>query len=85
MKIKLFENFEENWEEEDNNSYEGLEFDTYVHGSKDEGSYLAKKLGIPEDHPLFEELVYINYEVKIGYKVINGKPEIISIDNKKVQ
>jgi hypothetical protein len=32
--IKKFENFQEDWEEEPEDKFEGMEFDTYVHTTK---------------------------------------------------
>jgi len=77
MGIKKFENFEENFEEK---SYEGEEFDTYLHGYKEDGFDLIRRFGLNDDDPLYGKLLYINYEVKIRYKIIDGEPVMISVN-----
>jgi len=92
MKIRKFENIDfDDWDiqEEEPSEFEGKEFDTYIHGSKGEGWDILRtkfdisdypKPGEKEKRDFCDNIIYINYEIKIVYKIIDGKPRAISVN-----
>lgn len=46
---------------------------TYVHGSKEDGYQLCEDYGIDPKSKLGQKLIYINYEVKIMYEIVDDK------------
>lgn len=51
-----------------------VEITTYVHGSKSDGLELCREYGVDPETDLGEKLIYLNYEVKLVYEIIDNKP-----------
>lgn len=45
-------------------------FDSYAHGDKETGYGLCEEMGIDVDSKLGQVIHYLNYEVKITYKIV---------------
>ena len=53
---------------------------TYVHGSKEDGFDICGQYDIDPDSELGKRLIYINYEVKLIYEIVNDKPILNQVD-----
>ena len=53
-----------------NNGFRVIRFDSYAHGDKETGYGLCEEMGIDVDSKLGQVIHYLNYEVKITYKIV---------------
>lgn len=54
-------------------------FDTYVHSNGENGEF-CEELGIDSDSKLAEKINYLNYEVKIVYKIEGDNIRAVQVD-----
>jgi hypothetical protein len=53
---------------------------THVQGSKDDGYDLCEKYGVDPKSKLGERMIYLNYDVKLVYEIVDDKLILKQVD-----